>query len=151
MTKPPWSRSATDFPDSEPASTLPMIPPGEEHAYVDTVPVPLANVRPAAAPPLALAPLEITLHDLMVEIRKDNRVCPLPSRWLEFYRLLEQLSGGAKLPSPPLVGSAWASTPATAKRMCFREQVEWATANNCKNAAYQYLKTLPEADWHYLE
>lgn len=148
MIKPPWSRAGEVFPDTEPASTLPMVPPGEESAYADTAPMPLANVRAAAPAPLALAPLEITLYDLMALVRKDNRVCPLPSRWLEFYAMLERLSGGAALPSPPLVGSAWASTPASAKRMCFREQVEWAAENNVKNAAYQWLKTLPDAEWH---
>jgi hypothetical protein len=149
MTKLPWSRPQ-DFPDTEPGSTLPMIPPGEESAYAETSPLPLASVRPAAPPPLALAPLEVTLYDVMNEIRKDNRVCPQPTKWLAFYRLLEEIGGGAALPSPPLVGSAWAATPSLAKRMCFREQVEWAAANNCMNAAYQYLKGLKEADWHYM-
>jgi hypothetical protein len=140
---------ARDFPDTEPLSTLPMALPGDEGAYAPTEPLPLANVRSVAPPVLALAPLEITLYDLMAEIRKDNRVCPLPSRWLEFYRLLEQLSAGARLPSPPLVGSAWAATPSSAKRMCFREQVEWAAANNCMNAAHVFLKKMTEAEWHY--
>lgn len=149
MTKPLWGRP-NDFKDTDPMSTLPMVPPGEESAYADTLPVPLANVRPAAAPSLSLEPQAITLYDLMTEIRKDNRVCPLPTRWLEFYRLLEETAGRGALPSPPLVGSAWAATPALAKRMCFREQVEWAAQNNCMNAAYQYLKRLGEADWHYM-
>jgi hypothetical protein len=149
MTKPFWG-SPGDFRDTEPASTLPMIPPGEETAYAETTPLPLASVRPAGPAPLALAPLEITLYDLMNEIRKDNRVCPQPTRWLAFYRLLEENAGGAALPSPPLVGSAWAATPSLAKRMCFREQVEWTAANNCMNAAHQFLKGLQEADWHYM-
>jgi len=141
--------TARDFPDTEPQSTLPMIPPGEEAAYADTRPSPLADLRAAAPVVLALAPLEVTLYDLMAEIRKDNRVCPMPTRWLEFYRLLEVHAGAAALPPPPLVGSAWAATPAMAKRMCFREQVEWAAAQHCINLAHGYLKGLAEADWHY--
>lgn len=147
MTQPPWSR-ADSFTDSEPASTLPMIPPGEESGYADTTPVPLASVRPVAPSPLA--PLRITLFDLMAEIRKNNRVCPVPTRWLDFYRLLEEAAAGAPLPSPPLVGAAWAATPSLAKRMCFREQLEWAAAHDCMNPVYQYLKSLGEADWHYM-
>ena len=140
--------AAREFSDTEP-HTLPMALPGDEGAFAATLPLPLANVRPAAPAALALAPLELTLYDLMAEIRKDNRVCPQPTKWLEFYRLMEQLSGSSRLPSPPLVGSAWAATPSSAKRMCFREQVEWAAANNCMHAAHTFLKNLQEADWHY--
>jgi hypothetical protein len=139
-----------DSPDTEP-STLPMVPPGEEAAYAPTEPQTLANVRPPAPEALSLAPLEVTLYDLMAEIRKDNRVCPQPTRWLEFYRLLEGIAGpGVKLPSPPLVGSAWASTPSIAKRMCFREQVEWTASHRCMNMAHQFLKSLKETEWHYM-
>ena len=150
MNKSLWGRTR-DFPDTEPA-TVPILPPGEEAAYADTQPQPLANVRATAAAALAVsvAALEVTRFDLMEEARKDNRVCPQPEHWLGFYRLLEQLSAGAPLPPPPLLGSAWAATPVSAKRMCFREQVEWAVANRCVNAAHQYLKKLGEADWHYL-
>jgi hypothetical protein len=54
MIKPPWSRAHDRFADTEPASTLPMIPPGEESAYADTAPMPLANVPgvPLPSPPL---------------------------------------------------------------------------------------------------
>lgn len=146
MSKSLWDKAKAKFSEPEMASTLPMIPPGEEHAYAETAPQPLARVAPAAA---ATGPRN-TLTDLMAEIRKDNRVCPQPHRWTEFYKLLQDLSDGAPLPSPPLVGAAWSSTPSLAKRMCFREQVEWAAANNCIIAAYTFLKVLPESDWHYM-
>jgi hypothetical protein len=142
-----WGRTKEPS-DTEPA-TLPMVPPGDESAYAATEPQALANVRPAPEV-LSLAPLEITLYDLMAEIRKDNRVCPQPTRWLEFYRLLEEAAGGARLPSPPLVGSAWAATPSIAKRMCFREQVEWTASHRCMNMAHLFLQSLKETDWHYM-
>jgi hypothetical protein len=142
-----WGTSR-DSGDTEP-STLPMVPPGDEAAYAPTEPQALANVRPPVET-LSLAPLQITLYDLMAEIRKDNRVCPQPTRWLEFYRLLEEAAGGARLPSPPLVGSAWASTPSIAKRMCFREQVEWTASHRCMNMAHQFLKSLKDSEWHYM-
>lgn len=146
MSKPLWGKGKPTFTDTEPASTLPMVPPGEEQAYADTAPQPLVRITAT----LPAAPRQGTVHDLMAEIRKDNRVCPQPGRWEEFYRLLTDLSEGAALPSPPLVGEAWKSTPSVAKRMCFREQVEWAAANNCLIAAYTFLKVLPQKDWHYV-
>jgi hypothetical protein len=147
MTKPPWAK-AKDFPDTEP-----MVRPGEDGAYADTAPQPLASVRPAAPAfpdglSLELAPVEISLYEVMAEARKNNRVCPQPTRWLEIYRLLEQSAAGAALPAAPLVGSAWASTPPLAKRMCFHEQLEWAAAHDCLNPVYDYLKNLSDPEWY---
>ena len=147
MTKFPWSRPK-EFKDTEPASTLPMVPPGEEKAYAVTTPVPLANVR--TAPPADAAPIEPTLEDLLAEIRRNNRVCPQPLAWEAFFRVLGENAAGAQLPARPLVGKAWASTPALAKRMCLREQVEWAAAHDCIEPAYRYLSRLPDAEWHYM-
>lgn len=147
MPKSLWGKTKAVFADTEPASTLPMIPPGEESAYAETAPQPLVRLASAAAGGQQQGPL----HELMAVVRKDNRVCPQQQRWQDFYQLLEDLNeGGAPLPPPPLVGPAWASTPALAKRMCFREQVEWAAAHNCMIAACTFLKALPETDWHYI-
>ena len=142
-------RGSEPFSDTEPASTLPMILPDEESAYADTAP-PTDVEAVAPAPPAAMAPAEVTLDDLVHEIRRDGRACPLPMRWLAFYRLLEEHAGARPLPPPPLVGSAWAATPSLDKRVCFRQQVEWAAANHCTLAAYQFLKELKKGDWHYL-
>jgi hypothetical protein len=91
----------------------------------------------------------MSLWDVIVEIRKNNRICPQPARWQAFYTLLEQHADGQALPPAPLTGPAWASTPALAKRMCFRDQVEWAAAHNCMNVAWPFLQAIPDADWHY--
>jgi hypothetical protein len=69
---------------------------------------------------------------------------------MEFYRLLQEFADGAALPSPPLTGVAWSQTPALAKRMCFREQVEWAVTHDCVTAATTFLKSLADTDWYYL-
>jgi hypothetical protein len=154
MTKPLWGR-AKDFPDTEPMSTLPRIPPGEDSMYADTEPMPLVlATTPGKAPAdrfggLSLAPVEATLYDVQTFARKENRICPQPSRWLEFYRVLQDAVGlGAALPAQPLVGSAWAVTPPLAKRMAFHEQLEWADRNGCLQAAHEYLKSLRDADWY---
>jgi hypothetical protein len=146
--KPLWSRNKPGFGDTEPMSTLPMLHPGDEAAYAETAPQPLARMLPAPIDRFT-APRGAA-HDLMAEIRKDNRVCPQPQRWAEFYELLSDLNEGAQMPSPPLVGKAWTSTPALAKRMCFCEQVEWAIVNDRVIAAHAFLKCLREQDWHYM-
>lgn len=150
MNKPTWGKK--DAPADDAASTLPMSLATDDQ-YANTVPQPL---EPAAAKPLSLdldglslAPVAAGEYELMAEIKRDGRVCPLPTRWLEFYRVLQDNAAGAQLPAPPLTGSAWASTPAAAKRMCFREQAEWAVAHNCVAAAFHFLDKLPKTDWYY--
>lgn len=135
--------NAAAFPDTEPL-TQPMA--GSETWDAPTEPMPLR----ADPPVLSLAPKELTLYEVLAAMRKDNRVCPQPTRWLEFYRLLETRVPGAALPAAPLTGSAWAATPPLAKRMCFREQVEWADAHGLLQEAYEFLDALPESDWHFM-
>ena len=153
-----WSNSKPQFPDTEPLSQ-PMQHTGDTFD-ADTVPqplepmvdVPVARKRRSSSDldALSLAPIQVTLYEALAEIRKDNRISPLPTRWLEFYRLLQQAGDGSPLPAEPLTGSAWAATPPLAKRMCFREQVEWADAHGCLAQAVAFLKSLPEADWNYI-
>lgn len=136
------------------ADTEPMLRAGDELAMADTQPMPLmremAPSRPAADPiGLSLAPVEAGEYELMAETRRDHRVCPLPTRWLEFYRLLQDAAKGVPLPAPPLSGSAWAASPAAAKRACFEEQARWAVRNGCLTAAYDFLQGLPKSEWYY--
>lgn len=152
-----WSNSKLQFPDTEPLSQ-PMQHAGDTFDE-PTVPQPLEPLAhlPVAGKKslddlgaLSLAPVEVTLYEALAEIRKDNRISPQPTRWLEFYRLLQQEGDGSPLPAEPLTGSAWASTPPLAKRMCFREQVEWADAHGCLTRAFDFLKSLPDTDWNYI-
>ena len=145
------------FPDTEPLSQ-PMHHAGDTFD-AETVPQPLEPLADAPSGKklslddlgsLALAPVEVTLYEALAEIRKDNRVCPQPTRWLEFYRVLQERGDGAAMPAEPLTGSAWAATPPLAKRMCFREQVEWADAHGCLAPAFEFLKSLPDTDWNYV-
>lgn len=119
-----------------------------EDAATEPAPLaPVANRADELALSLSLAPLEVSLYEVNAEIGRDQRVCPQPTRWLEFYRLLETSAAGAALPPPPLTGSAWASTPAQAKRMCFRTQVDWAAEHKCLTPVYEFLSKLPDTDW----
>jgi hypothetical protein len=154
MTK--WFRDGTNRPPGQEASASSRprgadAARGEDAAYADTEPMPLPEPRRAPGPALSglsLAPVETSLYEVMAFIRKDNRVCPQPTRWLEFYRILQEAAAGAPLPAPPLTGSAWSATPASAKRTCFRDQVEWAASHHCLPSAWKFLKNLPDADWH---
>jgi hypothetical protein len=139
--------SPSAFAETAPMS-LPMETAGDPQ-YADTVPSPLTPVpakRPFDEMSLSLAPVEATLYETMALLRKEDRVCPQPTRWLEFYRILQD-SRVTPLPSSPLTGSAWAATPAMAKRQCFLEQVEWADRNGCLPQVHEFLQALPSSDW----
>jgi hypothetical protein len=153
MNKPLWGKKPSQFADTEPASTIPLTLGTDADFDAPTEPMPLAPAKPSIADipelSLSLAPQEAGEYELMAELRKENRVCPQPTRWLEFYRILQDAAGTEQLPSPPLTGSAWAATPPSAKRMCFREQAEWAVKHGCVVPAYDFLEKLPKTDWLY--
>ncbi|MBK6006811.1 hypothetical protein JJB11_11980 [Ramlibacter ginsenosidimutans] len=140
MIKPSISQ---DFPDTQPI-TVPM----EFEASLDAPTEPMGLMDMPAYGGLELAPIEVTLYEVTGLTRKDNRVCPQPSRWLEMYRILQDQPGRDGLPPDPVVGSAWASTPPLAKRMAFHEQLEWADRNHCLTPVHEYLKTLRDVDWY---
>jgi hypothetical protein len=138
-----------DFPDTEPFS---MVPQGEEANFGETQPMPLASPAAPVIPDtlgLELAPVGGGEQDLMLEARKDGRICPLPTRWLEFYRVLQDNARGAALPAPPLSGSSWASASPAAKRSAFEAQLAWATQQGCGAPAYAFLSSLGKSDWYF--
>lgn len=148
MNKPLFgAKKESQFADTEPMN----MSLASDDQYANTEPAPLARAAAPAIPDmgLSLAPVAAGDYELMAETRKEGRVCPQPTRWLEFYRVLQDNAKGVALPQPPLTGSAWASTPASAKRTAFMEQVEWAVKNGCITPAYEFLASLPKTDWHY--
>ena len=135
-----------DFPDTQPITV-----PTEFEDSLDAPTQPMGLMElPAISglDALELAPIEVTLYEVTGLARKGNRVCPLPTRWVEMYRILQEQPGRGALPAEPVVGSAWASTPPLAKRMVLYEQLEWADGNHCLTAVHEYLKTLRDSDWY---
>lgn len=118
-------------------------------AFASTEPAGL-GVAPARAPaaPRRPAQKEPTVHDAMVEARRNNRVCPSPARWQQLYEMLPNRK--ANTPTPPLVGPSWLATPSLSKRMCLREQLDWAEANGALAPVLSFLKQLPEEEWHHM-
>lgn len=102
----------------------------------------------AAAAPRGPVQKEPTVHDAMVEARRNNRVCPSPAQWQQLYDMLPKRRGN--LPTPPLVGPSWLATPSLSKRMCLREHLDWAEANGVLGTVLSFLKQLPEEEWHHM-
>lgn len=111
---------------------------------------------PSSAAPLAAAvraaparrePVE-TAAQLMVQARRNNRVCPRPPKWTQLYRDL----GGprhADLPPPP-VDWLWNKLSSLQKRLFFREYLEWAEQHGKLQDVAWFMETLAEADWVHM-
>ena len=127
------------------ADTVPMTAPGVVQTGL-TVPAEMpAKARPSSR---AIG----TLEDVLLEARRNNRVCPQPAKWQQLYQMLtvkSQQNSGRQLDPPP-VGAAWLETPPLTKRMFFRDHVEWAAEHKCIEDVFAFLKRLPEAHWYHM-
>lgn len=138
------------FVDTAPAITDPSAgPPSEPTGWaptrpLDTSPVPLRRLPD-------LQPL-FTLEAAMLVARRNNRVCPRPERWQQLMALLppRKTSRGVQHPPPPIVGTSWHVTPPLTKRLCFREQIEWADRGGVLESVMAFMQALPEDDWLHM-
>jgi hypothetical protein len=135
------------------ANTMPMadMPANNvDPRYASTEPGALLANPPSTSPPAGAR--EATLDEVMVEARRFNRVCPIPPKWQELYELLPGKKGSGRNAQPPapLTGAVWNATPALAKRMVFRDHVEWAERHGFLARVHEFLKGLPEEQWHHM-
>jgi hypothetical protein len=117
-------------------------------AYARTEPSPLTpSGQPASGAARALA-----VEDVLLEARRNNRVCPLPPHWVALYEMLPDKKRTARgwEPAPPITGPAWATTPSMPKRMFLRDHIEWAAAHGALEPVMAFLKSLPEDQWHHM-
>ena len=131
------------FAQTAPASVPAVL--DSDRAFAPTQPVGIGKAR---APAPTRAPKRLTLQDAMVEARRNNRVCPKPTRWQQLYEMLPQRT--AHEPTPPLLGNSWQATPALSKRMCLRDQLAWAETKGTLPEVLSFLKGLPEEEWHHM-
>lgn len=137
------------------ADTAPMTqPPGmspEEVSWAATQPAGGVLLPKKARAAAAGAPI-FTLESAMLVARRNNRVCPRPERWDEFMKLLparKSLRGQQQPPAPP-TGKAWAVTPPLTKRLCFREQIEWAEGAGVLESVMAFMQSMREEEWLHM-
>ncbi|MEJ5991213.1 hypothetical protein WG902_14520 [Ramlibacter sp. PS3R-8] len=132
--------------------TAPMTAPGklstENPAWAATQPAGMQQ-RPGPIP--KSQPL-FTLESAMLVARRNNRVCPRPERWNELSKLLppRKTLRGSQQPPVPITGPAWGATPALTKRLCFREQIEWAESQGVLENVVAFMQTMSEAEWLHM-
>lgn len=141
-------RHQAQFANTAPMSDLPAaeLDPG----FAMTQPTGLPTARPKAQPVRgARGP---TLEEVMLEARRFNRVCPVPPRWDDLYLMLPNKKGSGRnaQPAPPMSPAVWIATPALAKRMVFREHLEWADRQGFLGEVLDFLRGLPEEAWYHM-
>lgn len=116
-----------------------------EHGFEKTQAMELA---PGVAAPAAAAPGRTSLDDVLVEARRNNRVCPLPAVWQKLYDFLPNKS--AQLPGVPATRQEWGSVSSLQKRSRFREHIEWAASQGVLKQVHEALQRLPENRWFHM-
>ena len=89
-----------------------------------------------------------TAENLIAYAKENGRICPMPMRWNEFYtRITEDQSSK---PPQPLILAAWHETPALMKMIRLQEHIEFAAQTGRLDLAAEFLRSLPEDQWHHL-
>lgn len=134
----------------------------KEHArYADTVPLTSpgpgmgatlagANMAPPVLRP-AVAHGVSGADQLTQEAKRKNRVCPKPAQWQQLHDMLRTKAPAASgALAPPLAGTEWQVTNSLAKRLSFRNLIDWAIGNGLAEDALRFVRALPEDQWHHM-
>jgi hypothetical protein len=116
----------------------------QERGFEKTRPAGLNTTTPAGGTPRG----PVSLDDVLVEVRRNNRVCPLPTVWLRLHALLPNKPG--HLSGVPATRDEWTRMPSLQKRARLREHIEWAAVQGVLPQVHQVLAALPEAKWHHM-
>ena len=94
-----------------------------------------------------------TPNDIITESTKNNRICPQPAKWNDFYNMLPNKTrkGNGWSPSLPLILGAWWDTPKLSKLLRFREHVDWAISHDYNEKAFAFLSAMKEEEWYHFD
>ena len=92
------------------------------------------------------------LEEAIAGVLVNDRVCPVPMRWNDLYKLLCKVAKDKSASTPPvplILGAWWRSSPAE-KAERLRCQLEWASDHGALEHALRHLARLSENDWVHL-
>lgn len=93
------------------------------------------------------------LEELLGYVRANKRVCPMPGKWNELWKLLpnrKQKANGGWEPALPLILAAWDHSPALVKMMRLQEHIEYAAMQEVLADVDIFLRALSEKDWFHI-
>jgi hypothetical protein len=91
------------------------------------------------------------LSALLAFVQADERVCPRPIEWNQFWQSLPgaQRTEHGFTPAAPLILAAWHGSSDHQKADRLREHIMWAAAHGALDEADQFLRQLPLEAWHH--
>lgn len=91
------------------------------------------------------------VHDLILAVTKNDRVCPMPPQWKALYDMLpEKIQTPTGWEPPlPLILAAWWHTSPLEKMARFRVHLDWAESHGCIDQVAAFLRDLPEDQWYH--
>ncbi|HPA26001.1 MAG TPA: hypothetical protein PLK76_04565 [bacterium] len=89
-----------------------------------------------------------TFESLWKYCTLNNRVCPMPMKWNDFFNLLKNHENL----DLPLILNGWEMSSPLEKNLRFKDHIESAFKNNQLEEIGHYLRSLKEEEWaHYGE
>jgi hypothetical protein len=91
--------------------------------------------------------------DLIAFAQSEQRVCPLPRYWADFWELLpdRRREGAGWIPPLPLILAGWSFSSDQEKARRLRDHILWAADHGALSEASEFLRSLPASAWHYLD
>ena len=92
-----------------------------------------------------------TVEALISYCRENGRVCPVPMKWDELWRMLPDRSPQRVGWEPPLpmILAGW-DAPDLAKMQRLEQHLLWAERHGALKVVAEYLRGLTEQDWHHI-
>jgi hypothetical protein len=115
----------------------------QQHGVETTRPGHLEPAPPANEPSAG-----VSLDDALLEVRRNNRVCPLPAIWKQVWDYLPNKS--STLSPVPMTAAEWAQLPPLQLRSRLREHLVWADAQGVLPQVLGALRKVPEHRWHHI-
>ena len=116
----------------------------QQHGVETSRPAQLAP-QPSANGPSSTG---VSLEEALLEVRRNNRVCPLPAIWKQVWDYLP--NKGSSLSTVPTTAAEWAQLPPLQMRSRLREHLEWAHAQGVLPQVLGALRKVPEDRWHHI-
>lgn len=89
-----------------------------------------------------------TFETLWEYCTSNNRICPMPMKWNDFFNLLKE----NKKINFPLILNGWEMFSPLEKNLRFKEHIQSAENTDQIEAISEYFRLLKEDDWfHYGE
>ena len=93
-------------------------------------------------------PTKETFELLWEYCTSNNRVCPMPMKWNDFFNILKDM----KNLDLPLILNGWEMSSPLEKNLRFKDHIQSAADHNQLDEVGNYLRSLKEEEWaHYGE